>query len=208
MSLRITEQYVDNFIEQFHDRLEDLDAELQSIAAASQRAQRGNLKVGETVQGYKPTTVIGETYKEQATNAVMRARKDVSALFDSLDRYSASGRTEVASADEVATVTLALSLDPDEGTLRDLWKAHGHNATLRKAIRQAAEKAHTSLPIDVADAVADNREDARSFALASLSNRWTPLGWAELTHAPSARVDAESVRLHLLGIDVFGKPVS
>lgn len=208
MATKITEQYIDSFISRLQDRFEALDSELQGIAAQSQRTERADLRAGQTVKGYRPTTVIGDTYVDAARDAELRAYHDIEAMFDRLDRDAEAGRAEVATADEVATVTLALSLNPNEATLRDLWAVHGHNSTLRKAIRQAAGRADILLPIDPNDAAADNRGDARNHALSHVSNRWTPKGWAELGFLPSARIDAESVRQHLLGVDMFGRPLN
>lgn len=207
MSDRITDAYIDRFIDRIRGRLEDLDAELQGIAAGSQRNYRGNMQPGQIVQGYKPTTVLGAEYQRVAGDAQARAYHDIERMFDELDSRSASGRAEAASADDVATVTLALSLDPDEATLRDLYEVHGHNSTLRKAIRTAASKAKVQLPMNAADAVADNRKDARSYALALVSNRWTPGGYAEISVMPSARIDAQAIAQKLLGVDMFGRQV-
>lgn len=207
MASKINKHYVDRFIERLENRLEELDSELRYIAAESQRADRAGLHIGQTVRGYKPTTVLGDSYKGKANDAELRAYHDVAAMFDGLDRDAVEERAEAASADEVATVQLALSLDPDEATLRDLWAAYGRNATLRKAIRHAAGKARVRLPIDAADAVADNRGEAREYALSRVSNRWSGGDWAELDFSPSATIDAESVRQHLLGIDLFGRPI-
>lgn len=207
MANTINERYVDKFIDRLRDRLEDLDADLQDVAAASQRAYRRDLQAGQTVRSYKPTTVIGDAYEERARLCEDRARRDISAMFDRLDRDALADRTEAASADEIATVQLALSLNPDEATLRDLWEAHGKNATLRAAIRHAAIKAEVFLPATISDTVADNREDAREYALRQVNGRWTPSNVVELAVTPSARIDAESVMQHLLGVDIFGNPL-
>lgn len=207
MATKITDHYIDTFIERLQDRLEDLDTELRDIAAQSQRAYRVNLQEGQTVHGYKPTTILGDRYQDAARDAEAKAHRDIDDMFDELDRVAEQDRGEVATADEVATVSLALSLNPDEATLRDLWSVHGHNSTLRKAIRQAASKAKIMMPIDPNDAIADNRGDAREFALSCVSCRWGREGLGELPYSPSARIDADSVRQHLMGVDLFGRPI-
>lgn len=207
MAFTINEHYLDTFIGKYQNRLAELDADLQAIAAASQRNARANLTAGQTVHGYRPTTVFGEEYQEQAKISEDAARRDVEAMFDRLDLDAMADRTEAVKADEAATVTLALSLDPDEGTLRDLWTVHRHNSTLRRAIKRAASKAGVVLPTTIADLVADNREDARELALRSVANRWSPAGRAEMEVMPSAGIDAQSVRQHLLGVDLFGRPI-
>ena len=206
MALAITDRYVDNFIDKIQTRLSSLDSELQNIAATSQRASRSDLQAGQTVPSYKPTTVCGAEYQEQAERAETSAYRDIEMMFDSLDRDVSAGRSEVASADAVATVTLALQMEPTEAELRDLWEHHRDNATLRKAIRKAASKAKVLLPTDPADAVADNRCEARKYALSIVGGRWTRAGMGEMYYAPSARIDAQSIRQHLMGVDAFGKP--
>lgn len=206
MALAITDRYVDSFIHNIQTRLSDLDSELQNIAEASQRAYRSNLQAGQTVPSHKPTTVCGAEYQEQAERAELAAYHDIEAMFDALDHDAATGRSEVASADAVATVTLALQMEPTEAELLDLWEHFHENSTLRKAIRKAASKARVVLPTDPADAAADNRGEARQYALSLVRGRWTRDGMGELVSKPFASVDAASVRQHLLGVDLFGKP--
>lgn len=206
MALAITDRYIDSFISKIQTRLSDLDNELQGIAEASQRNRRGNLRAGQTVPSYKPTTVCGADYQEQAERAELAAYHDIEAMFDALDRDASAGRSEVAPADAVATVTLALQMEPTEAELLDLWEHHHDNATLRKAIRKAASKARVILPTAPADAVADNRRDARQYALNCVRGRWTREGMGELVSKPYADLDAASVRQHLMGVDLFGRP--
>lgn len=207
MADKITEHYIDTFTERLQETLEDLDAELRDIAYQSQRAYRADMKAGQTVHACKPMTVFGEGYQSAALDAELKARYRVEALFDMVDRDAIDSRAEVASADEVATVTFALSLEPNEATLSDLYAKYKHNATLRTAIRQAAAKAGILLPIDLCDAVADHRREAREYAISRVVGRWSKSGMAELEYMPSARIDAQSVRQHLMGVDIFGKPL-
>lgn len=200
----INDAYIDRFIDKFRDRLEALDSELRSIAEESQRRQRANLRAGETVPSYEPTNVCGEEWQQRAEDAQHAAYHDIERMFDDLAHDAASNTAEAASADAVATVTLALQIEPSEREFLDLWREYHGNATLRKAIRKAASAARVTLPTYPEDAVADNVEEARSFALTTVSNRWTRAGMAGLAVTPYADIDAKSVYMHLMGIDIFG----
>lgn len=207
MAIAINEHYLESFIGKVQARYERLDRELQDIAAASQRAYRSDLQPGQTVRDLKRTTVYEERYQEQANDAELRAHHDIEALFDALDRDVAASRSEAAPADAVATVTLALQNDPTDTELRDLWTQYHGNATLRKAIRKAAAKSRIFLPIDPEDAVAENRDEARRYALSRVHGRWSRFGHAELDFVMSAEDSAEDVYRHLMGVDIFGQPI-
>ena len=185
---------MDQLEQTFSSIIARCDADVENIAATSQVRAKSGLRSGERVPGYRRFDAVGDD-----AAARMRARIDVAydEICNAIDAdYARVSRTmsAPASADDVATVTLALQRDDltaDE--LRALHGRYGGNYQLAKAIEGRALKDGVDVPLTVITADAD----AAKLAARSLYSRYDD-GFLGI---PLGRCIADSYRHR----DVFGE---
>lgn len=134
------------------------DSDVEGIALASQYAARHGLKSGSVVPSYGRFEAVGDAARASRTAAIDRCYADVCRIIDREKAKADAAMSAPASADDVATVTLALSresIGADE--LRALHARYAGSYQLARKIEERAftdrvDLPHTSVVADADDA--------------------------------------------------------
>lgn len=134
-------QNLDGIASSIEGEISSLDSTARSIAQASQARYRASMEPGQTLPDFGEFTAADEDAKQGMRDAEGAAYQEIVGI---IDRALAADRKDMsapASADDVATVQLALSRDRiDAEELAALHERYGSNYQLGTAIRERAAK--------------------------------------------------------------------
>ncbi len=122
-------------------KISRLDEEVESIATASQKRYKEMMKPDAVVPRFRPYQAADKDAEEEVKSRQNACIEEIANTIRSIEATSRAARTAPASADEVATVQLALSrkyITHDE--LSELYDRYKHNYQLAQAISDRAEE--------------------------------------------------------------------
>lgn len=153
------DQYsIDSFIRKIENIANKHWRDMETIARMSQEAERFNLEAGSVVKAYGKYEVLGNHYKEQASAAKSAAYDAMTTEHDKLLQKARAEEAEVASADQIASVSAFFATDPGADSIVSYYERNGSNLTVAKLILSEAAKKHVPLPKPLALDVLDSRD--------------------------------------------------
>lgn len=178
--------------------VQDLDAKVRDIAAASQRRYRMGIPAGQTVQEFGEYEPADDEGREAVRAACTAAYDEILEDVDRHIRMVTRDMSEPAKADDAATVALTLAREHvTEGELQALLDRYKGNYQLASAITERAHRSGMYLENEP-EQVRIFRDDAaiRAHAVTSRYNR------GAFMDSPDSF--ASDVVMALRHIDMFG----
>lgn len=121
--------------------IEEANADIAGLAKASQKHYLAGLQPGEIVPEFEEFDVVGEEAGKAKHDIVSGMKMRIYDVLDEARAQHLASMTASASADDVATVQLALSRDNiDAEELQLLYDKFGSNYQLGQAIRERADR--------------------------------------------------------------------
>lgn len=175
------------------------DTRAAEIARASQSRYRMGMEAGQTMPDFGEYSVPDDAGREQMQAARAEATAAIVGTIDARIASDRRRRTAPASADEVATVTLACSRESiGEDELVALFERYGSNYQLGAAIVERAAKAHVQIP--GAESFSVDRQEAVRRASRAMLSRHTQ---GVINYSPD--FIASSIVDGLIHRDLFGR---